>query len=213
MMIRRTLLAICLAAGVIAGPARAEVKSLVVAGGCFWCVESDFDKVAGVVGTTSGYAGGTMENPTYRNHSGHREVVKIDYDSTVTDYATLVATFLRTIDPTDGDGQFCDRGHSYTPAIHAATPEELAAAMAAVADAQLTIGGPLAIPVEGAVRFWEAEDYHQNYWQSQEKQLTRFGLVTRAEAYKGYREGCGRDRRVRQVWGDEAYKGVDKAGH
>ena len=212
-MIRRMFLAIALAASALAGTAHAETRSLVVAGGCFWCVESDFDKVAGVLGTTSGYAGGKMENPTYRNHSGHREVVRIDYDDTVTDYATLVATFLRTIDPTDGAGQFCDRGHSYSPAIHAATPEEMAAAIAAVADAQLTIGGPLAVPVEGAVKFWEAEDYHQNYWQSQEKQLTRFGIVTRAEAYKGYREGCGRDRRVRQVWGEEAYKGVDKAGH
>ncbi len=209
-MFRRTLLGLALTISAFSFPvaAQAETKSLIVAGGCFWCVESDFDKVAGVVGTTSGYAGGKMESPTYGNHEGHREVVKIDYDSTVTDYATLVSTFLRTIDPLDGEGQFCDRGYAYTPAIHAETPEEAAAAMAAVADAQLTIGGPLAIPVEGAVKFWVAEDYHQNYYRSEETQLTRFGIITRAKAYVKYRDACGRDKRVKQVWGAEAYKGV-----
>jgi peptide-methionine (S)-S-oxide reductase len=187
----------------------AESRTVIVAGGCFWCVESDFDHVKGVTDAVSGYAGGDMDNPTYRNHGNHREVVQITYDPAIIDYKTLVSTFLRTIDPTDAGGQFCDRGHSYSTAIHAATPEEKAAAMAAITEAGAALGKAIATPVEGATKFWIAEDYHQNYAKSQEKQLTRFGYVTRAEAYKGYRKGCGRDERVKQIWGGQAYQGVD----
>lgn len=210
-MFRNFVAAALFATSVLTVPAQAETKSLIVAGGCFWCVESDFDKMQGVTSTTSGYGGGDMANPTYRNHGNHREVVKVEYDSDVTDYKTLVTNFLRTIDPTDGGGQFCDRGRSYTPAIHAMTPDEKAAADAAVADAAAALGQKLAVPVEGAANFTIAEEYHQDYYKSQVKQLTRFGLVSRAEAYKGYRKGCGRDARVKQVWGDMAYTGV--AGH
>ncbi|MEM9586631.1 MAG: peptide-methionine (S)-S-oxide reductase MsrA [Planctomycetota bacterium] len=187
-----------------------ETKSLIVAGGCFWCVESDFDHVKGVVATTSGYAGGKMQNPTYKNHRGHREVLKIDYDPAKTDYNTLVTTFLRTIDPIDPRGQFCDRGHSYTTAIHAATDEERTTAEAALNAAADQLGKKLAVAIEGPVKFWRAEDYHQNYWQSQTLQLTRFGLVTRATAYKGYRRDCGREARVKKVWGSDAYRGVER---
>lgn len=210
-MIRTLILAALMSTAAFTSSANAEEKSLIVAGGCFWCVESDFDKVKGVTDAVSGYAGGSMENPSYRNHGNHREVVKITYDSNVTDYKTLVTTFLRTIDPTDGGGQFCDRGRSYEPAIHAATPVEKAAAMEAVAEAEAVLGKALATPVEGEVKFWVAEDYHQNYYKSEEKQVTRFGVITRADAYVRYREACGRDKRVKAVWGDEAYKGVDKA--
>ncbi|WP_306120590.1 MULTISPECIES: peptide-methionine (S)-S-oxide reductase MsrA [unclassified Roseitalea] len=192
-------------------PAKAETKSLVVAGGCFWCVEADFDKVEGVLATTSGYAGGQMDDPTYRNHGRHREVVRIDYDADVTDYRTLVDIFLRTIDPLDAGGQFCDRGRSYETAIHAATEAEKKAAMEAVNEASEILGQPVVTPVEGAVTFWEAEDYHQDYYLSDERQITRFGIITRADAYKKYRQACGRDERVRDIWGDEAYRGVDKA--
>ncbi|MCR9121503.1 MAG: peptide-methionine (S)-S-oxide reductase MsrA [Phyllobacteriaceae bacterium] len=208
--IRATFLAAALATGAMTGAAQAETRSLIVAGGCFWCVESDFDHVAGVVSTTSGYAGGEMQNPTYRNHGRHREVVKIDYDSSVTDYRTLIDIFLRTVDPLDAGGQFCDRGRSYETAIHAANDAEKAAALEAVNVASQTLGQTVVTPVEGPVTFWEAEDYHQDYYLSQERQLTRFGYVTRAEAYKGYRKGCGRDERVKQIWGAEAYRGVDK---
>lgn len=191
-------------------PAQAETKSLVVAGGCFWCVESDFDHMEGVIATTSGYGGGDMQNPTYRDHGNHREVVKIDYDDTKTDYRTLVTQFLRTIDVTDAGGQFCDRGHSYTTAIHAATDEEAKIARDAIAEAEKELGKEIVTPVEGKATFWPAEDYHQNYYKSQVKQLTRFGYVTRERAYKGYRKGCGRDQRVQDVWGDQAYRGVHK---
>jgi len=193
-------------------PAQAEIKSLVVAGGCFWCVESDFDHMDGVVATTSGYGGGEMKNPTYRDHGEHREVVKVDYDDTKTDYGTLVSQFLRTIDVTDAGGQFCDRGHSYTTAIHAGNDAEAKIAREAVAEAQTSLGKEIVTPVEGPATFWKAEDYHQDYYMSDDRILSRFGLVTKAKAYKGYRKGCGRDARVRELWGDQAFMGMHKAG-
>ncbi|TCD15910.1 peptide-methionine (S)-S-oxide reductase MsrA [Oricola cellulosilytica] len=211
-MIRSMISAAILAISAFSPPALAETKALVVAGGCFWCVESDFDHVRGVTGTTSGYAGGTMKNPTYRNHGKHREVVRIDYDGTVTDYRTLVSTFLRTMDPTDAGGQFCDRGRSYSSAIHAATDEERRIAQEEVARARKALGRDIATPVEGEATFYRAEDYHQNYYMSEVRQLTRFGLVTRARAYKSYRKACGRDARVKQLWGREAYTGVVRNG-
>ncbi|MFZ2100319.1 MAG: peptide-methionine (S)-S-oxide reductase MsrA [Oricola sp.] len=211
-MKRRAALFLSLAILAAPLPAGAATKSLVVAGGCFWCVESDFDHVDGVTATTSGYAGGDMPNPTYQDHGNHREAVKIDYDDTKTDYRTLVTIFLRTIDVTDDGGQFCDRGHSYTTAIHADDDAETRAAREAVAEAEKELGRKIVTPVEGTANFWPAEDYHQGYYMSRERTLTRFGYVTRAEAYKGYRKGCGRDARVRAVWGDEAYQGVHKEG-
>jgi len=209
--LKTAALAFALAAASLgAVPAQAATKSLVVAGGCFWCVESDFDHMEGVVATTSGYGGGEVQNPTYRNHGNHREVVKVDYDDTKTDYRTLVTQFLRTIDVTDAGGQFCDRGHSYTTAVHAATVEEAEIAREVIAEAENELGQKIVTPVEEAATFWPAEDYHQDYYLSEERQLTRFGYVTRAKAYKGYREGCGRDQRVRDVWGEQAYRGVHK---
>jgi peptide-methionine (S)-S-oxide reductase len=181
--LKKAVFALSLAlAALSAAPAGAGTKSLVVAGGCFWCVESDFDHMDGVIATTSGYAGGDMQNPTYRDHGNHREAVKVDYDDTKTDYRTLITQFLRTIDVTDAGGQFCDRGHSYTTAIHAADAEEAKIARAAIAEAEQQLGHKIVTPVEGPAQFWKAEDYHQNYYLSQVRQLTRFGFVTRAEA-------------------------------
>ena len=208
---RTAILAGLMSMSAFVATAQAETKSLIVAGGCFWCVEKDFDHVEGVVGTTSGYAGGEMRDPTYRNHGRHREVVRIDYDSTVTDYATLVRTFLRTVDPLDAGGQFCDRGRSYETTIHAADDAEKKAALEAVNEATAYLGQPIVTPVEGPVTFWRAEDYHQDYYLSQEGRITRFGFLTRADAYKRYRAACGRDQRVREVWGDQAYEGVSHA--
>jgi len=194
----RVFAAFALASAVFAPlPAMAETRSLIVAGGCFWCVEKDFDHVPGVVATTSGYSGGTMENPTYRNHEGHREVVRIDYDPAKTDYATLVTVFFRSIDPTDDGGQFCDRGHAYTTAVTYTTDEEKAVAEKAKADAAAALGQPIVTPVEKAGTFWQAEDYHQDYYK---KNPIRY-------AY--YRGGCGRDARVEQVWGKAAHQGIE----
>ena len=113
----------------------ASADTAIFAGGCFWCVESDFDAVPGVTSTVSGYIGGKTDNPTYRNHSatGHREAVKIDYDPAKVSYEQLVSTFFRTIDPVDANGQFCDRGHSYSTAVYALDKKQAAAAMASPA--------------------------------------------------------------------------------
>ncbi|MDZ7823821.1 MAG: peptide-methionine (S)-S-oxide reductase MsrA [Ahrensia sp.] len=188
--------------------ANAETKTIVLAGGCFWCVESDFDTVKGVTKTTSGFAGGTSADPTYKNHAGHREVVKIEYDSTLTDYKTLVTTFLRTIDPTDGGGQFCDRGASYAPGLFASNAEEKKIAEAVLAEASAELGKKLPVPVLTTINFGAADAYHLDYYKSSEKVVTRFGIIKKADAYKKYRAGCGRDAGVRAVWGDKAYAGV-----
>lgn len=215
---RRTIARMALAAGIAMGMvpqvAAAETQTALFAGGCFWCVESDMDAVAGVKSTISGYAGGETANPTYHDYGsgGHREVVKVEFDPEEVSYRTLVDIFLRTIDVTDDGGQFCDRGHSYSTAIHALDEAQAKAAREAVADAEKTLGRRIVTPVEGPARFWAAEDYHQGYYMSDVRQLTRFGYVTRAAAYKGYRKGCGRDARVRAVWGNEAFKGVRHGG-
>ena len=188
----------------------AHSEAAIFAGGCFWCVESDLEAVPGVRSVMSGYAGGKTANPTYQTYhdGGHREVVAVDFDETRISYRQLTDIFLRTIDVTDGNGQFCDRGHGYSPVIHAVSPEQEKAAKEAVADAAKLLGKELAVPVEGKATFTAAESYHQNYYKSDKVQLTRFGLVKQSDAYKGYREGCGRDVRVKAVWGSEAYKGV-----
>ncbi len=204
-------LAIATGAGLYA-PAQAETA--IFAGGCFWCVESDLEKLPGVRDVQSGYAGGTTDHPTYKNHyrGNHREVVQVDFDETKLSYRDLVDIFLRTIDVTDAGGQFCDRGRSYTTVIHALTDAQAKAAKAAISEANSQLGGKVVTPVEGPAKFWIAEDYHQNYYKSSERTLTRFGYVTRAKAYKGYRKGCGRDARVKQVWGADAYKGLPNHG-
>ncbi|MBN7757114.1 peptide-methionine (S)-S-oxide reductase MsrA [Nitratireductor aquimarinus] len=194
----------------VSQPASAEKQTAIFAGGCFWCVEADFDKVPGVLDTVSGYAGGRTENPTYRNYAsgGHREVVKIDFDDAKVSYDRLLEIFFRSVDPTDAGGQFCDRGESYSTAVYALNDKQKAAAEKAKEEANAALGGAVVTPVLGAATFWPAEDYHQNYYQSDERILSRFGLVKKKDAYKGYRKGCGRDARVEQVWGDAAFTGI-----
>ncbi|MEM7099078.1 MAG: peptide-methionine (S)-S-oxide reductase MsrA [Pseudomonadota bacterium] len=164
--------------------------SLVVAGGCFWCVESDFEKLPGVGDVISGYAGGASQSPTYQSHADHLEVVQIPYDKNQSTYRQLVDYLLRHIDPLDAGGQFCDRGHSYTTAVFYSTPAEKLAAEEAVAQAQELLGAPVATKVIALDKFWRAEEYHQDYYK---KNPIR---------YKYYRNGCGRDQRVAQVWGN-----------
>jgi peptide-methionine (S)-S-oxide reductase len=212
-MLRRSLLAAAFsltAMVAVSQPASAEKQTAIFAGGCFWCVEADFDKVPGVLDTVSGYAGGSTENPTYRTYSsgGHREVVKIDFDDAKVSYDRLLEIFFRSVDPTDAGGQFCDRGESYSTAVYTLDDAQKAAAEKAKQEANAALGGKVVTPVLGAVKFWPAEDYHQNYYQSDERILSRFGLVKKKDAYKGYREGCGRDARVRQVWGEAAFTGI-----
>ncbi|MBO9420211.1 peptide-methionine (S)-S-oxide reductase MsrA [Labrenzia sp. R4_2] len=193
-------------------PANAETA--VFAGGCFWCVESDLEQLSGVRDVVSGYAGGTTQNPTYKNYErgGHREVVQVDFDETKISYGELLAIFLRTVDVTDSGGQFCDRGFGYSTAIHPLNAAQEKAAKQEVAKAEKALGRKVVTPIEDAAVFWPAEDYHQGYYKSNQRTLTRFGYLTRADAYKGYRKACGRDARVKQVWGSEAFKGLPQAG-
>ena len=172
----------------------------IFAGGCFWCIEKDFEHVKGVTDVVSGYTGGTNDNPTYKNHTkfGHREVVKITYDDSKVSYDTLLSIFFRTVDPTDGGGQFCDRGHSYTTAVYALNGEQLEAAKKAKADAKAALKRPIATEITMAAPFTASEDYHQDYYKKS------------AARYKYYRWACGRDKRVKALWGDMAYKGVNK---
>jgi peptide-methionine (S)-S-oxide reductase len=187
-----------LAAGLfMPGPAvSAETQVAIFAGGCFWCVESDFDYVPGVISTTSGYSGGTLQNPTYQNHEGHREVVKIEFDPARTSFDKLVNVFFRSVDPTDDGGQFCDRGHAYTTAIYVTDKAQKAAAEKAKAEAEAALGRPIVTPIEPARTFWQAEGYHLDYYK---KNPLR---------YKYYRSACGRDARLEELWGEAALQGI-----
>lgn len=193
------------AAAVLSLSASAQAETAVFAGGCFWCVETDFDKIKGVTETISGYAGGSKSNPTYEDHEGYTEAVRITFDENTISFDEMVNRFLRTIDVTDGDGQFCDQGPSYVPAIFVMSDAQRLAAEKAVATAEKTLGQKLAVPVLPFTSFGPAEDYHQNYHQGENRVFTRFGWIRQSDAYARYRKACGRDARVKEVWGDEAY--------
>lgn len=168
------------------------------AGGCFWCMETDFDKVPGVVSTTSGYTGGTVANPSYKavsaGGSGHLEAVQIVYDPSVVTYQRLLDVFWRNIDPTDAGGQFCDRGESYRSAIFTANAAEAAAANASRAELAKSkrLGGPIATEIRPAGAFYPAETYHQDF------------AKRNPVKYSFYRYRCGRDARLKSIWGEEA---------
>lgn len=205
-MLRSLLLSTTLAMAFLAAPAvYAADETAIIAGGCFWCVEKDMDHVKGVKSTVSGYAGGTKKNPTYESHEGYTEGVKVVFDNSVISYEALIAHFLRTIDVTDGEGQFCDRGPSYIPALFPLDEKQKKAASAALKAAEKDLGAPTAVLLSDNANFYDAEDYHQNYYLGEKRVLSRFGLVKQSDAYAGYRKGCGRDARVKQLWGDKAF--------
>lgn len=197
-------LAIALALG-LSGAAMAKTEKAIVAGGCFWCVESDFEGVRGVIDVVSGYTGGDSANPTYKSHKGHYEAVEITFDNSVISYADLIAKFLRSVDVLDAGGQFCDRGEAYRTAIFVLDKGQKQAALAAVAEAEAVLGKKVVTPVKAAKTFWIAEDYHQDYYKGTGIILTRAGPKKQSNAYKFYRESCGRDARVKAVWGSEAF--------
>jgi peptide-methionine (S)-S-oxide reductase len=178
------------------GGAAAEQKSAVFAGGCFWCVEEAFDKVPGVTATTSGYTGGSIENPTYEQVSsggtGHFEVVKVDYDDAKVSYEALLDVFWKNVDPFDARGQFCDKGSQYLSAVFVAGDAEKALAEASKTDVAAKFNEPIATPILPAATFYPAEGYHQNFH------------VTNAARYKFYKFGCGRAQRLQEIWGDPA---------
>jgi peptide-methionine (S)-S-oxide reductase len=196
----RMVLAVVLA---LAGSAQAETA--IVAGGCFWCVESDFEAVKGVSEVVSGYTGGDLQNPTYKNHEGHLEAVQITFDPAVISYDELVAKFLRSVDVLDAGGQFCDRGDAYRTAIFVQDAGQQKAAKVAVAEAEAALGQKIVTPIRQAGTFWIAEDYHQDYYKGSNIVLTRAGPKSQANAYKFYRKACGRDARVKELWGKQAF--------
>ena len=181
--------------------ARAEERTADFAGGCFWCIESDYAKLEGVKDVVSGFTGGSLPNPSYRgNHEGHYEAVRVTYDSDVVSYEELLRYFWRHIDPLDAGGQFCDRGFSYQSAIFVSNDRERAAAEASLAEVDaLFPQQDVATVILPAGRFWPVEDYHQDY---AEKNPLR---------YKYYRWNCGRDQRVEALWGDKDW-GVGATG-
>ena len=184
--------------------ASGETETATFAGGCFWCVESDFDTVAGVLRTTSGYTSGKLQNPTYRQVSaggtGHREAVEIEYDPKRIAYSELLDIFWRSVDPTDAGGQFCDRGESYATAIFTHSPQQHSQALASKLsiDQAGILPKPIATTVESASAFYPAEGYHQDYY-------TKSPI-----RYRFYRFSCGRDARVEELWGDQAMRGIGK---
>jgi peptide-methionine (S)-S-oxide reductase len=211
----------------VAGDAPAEASESAAqatfAGGCFWCMEPPFDELEGVQSTVSGFAGGEVVDPSYEQvasgRTDHREVVQVTYDPRRISYTRLLEVYWHNVDPVDGDGQFCDRGHQYSPAIFAhndeqealarASLERLAAALVgsdATGDGEAASGagnraaaaggsGPgarVAVDIEPLEAFYRAEDYHQDFYQKN------------PDRYYSYREGCARDDRLREVWGDAA---------
>lgn len=190
------------------GTASAATQSIVIAGGCFWCVESDFDSVDGVIETTSGYTGGTSKDPDYKAVSsgkgGHYEAVRIDFDPDRVTLRTLLDKFFRSVDPTDPGGQFCDRGKSYRTAIFVSDEGQQTVAEASRSAAEAALGMDIVTPIEPAGPFYKAEARHQDYYLGQNRVITRFGVIKQADAYKRYRKACGRDQRVKELWGDQA---------
>jgi peptide-methionine (S)-S-oxide reductase len=175
---------------------QAETQTAILAGGCFWCVESDFDKLEGVLKTTSGYSGGTIDHPTYQNYHDnipgkepHVEVVAIEYDDEKLTYAALLNYYFRHIDPTDKDGQFCDRGPAYRPVIYYQDEQERETARKVSTDIETLIDKKVNVEILLATEFWPAEDYHQNYY------------TKNPVRYKYYRWRCGRDQRVEELFG------------
>jgi peptide-methionine (S)-S-oxide reductase len=168
------------------------------AGGCFWCVESDFDKIPGVISTTSGYTGGHTDKPSYQQVSshttGHAEAVEVVYDPAKVSYDRLLAYYWHTIDPTVKDQQFCDHGSPYRTVIFAHNEEQMKAALAsrAALETSKPFKEHIVTEIISATTFYPAEDYHQDYYK---KNPIR---------YKYYRNSCGRDSRLQQLWGDQA---------
>jgi peptide-methionine (S)-S-oxide reductase len=177
-----------------------KLSKAIFAGGCFWCVEADFDKVPGVVSTTSGYSGGKLANPTYQQVSsgatGHAEVVQVVFDPDKVSYKILVDYFWRTIDPTTRDQQFCDMGSPYRSAIYPLDADQLRIAKASLADLQKSkpFKQPVVTEIALAGAFYPAEDYHQDYH------------LKNPLRYNYYKSGCGRVARLTELWGDLAGK-------
>ena len=198
------LLSMVLGALLLVSPAAAfaEQQSAVLAGGCFWCMESDLEKLPGVISVESGYSGGSVSEPTYNQVSaettGHQEVVEVLFDSAKITYPKLLQSYWRNVDPLDGAGQFCDRGDSYRPVIFTSGDQQNSEALASQSAAASELGvseSALKVEIKPLEKFWPAEDYHQNF------------AELNSVKYKYYRWACGRDKRLDEVWDDQARSG------
>ena len=184
-----------IAFSIFINPIGTLAEELILAGGCFWCLEHDLESLKGITFVQSGYSGGNLQNPTYENHEGHQEVVIVNYDSKLVSLPEILRLYLRNIDPLDGKGQFCDRGDSYRPVIFYKDSIEKSDAENALFSASNELRVPLekiSVELKSRGQFWLAEDYHQDFAERNELK------------YKFYRFSCGRDQKLDKLWGDNA---------
>ena len=188
-------LSLIIAFSIFINPVNTQAEELILAGGCFWCLEHDLESSKGINLVQSGYSGGNLQNPTYENHEGHQEVVLVNYDSELVSFSEILRLYLRNIDPLDGNGQFCDRGDSYRPVIFFKDATEESDAK----DALISTSNELRVPLEkisvelkSKGQFWLAEEYHQDFAEKNELK------------YKFYRFSCGRDQKLDKLWEDNA---------
>ena len=185
--------------GALAQTPPATTAKATFAGGCFWCMEPPFDKLDGVISTTSGYTGGAKVKPTYEEVSagstGHAEAVQVEYDPKKVSYEKLLDVFWHNVDPTQKDGQFCDHGSQYRTGIfvHDAEQKRLADASKAALGKSKPFKGDIVTEIVPATTFYPAEEYHQDYY------------IKNPLRYKLYRTGCGRDARLKEVWGTDGH--------
>jgi len=188
-------LPLIIALSIFINPVNAFAEELILAGGCFWCLEHDLESLKGINFVQSGYSGGVSQDPTYENHEGHQEVVLVDYDSRLVTLPEILRIYFRNIDPLDGKGQFCDRGDSYRPVIFFKDEMEESDAKNAILSASNELRVPLekiSVELKSKGKFWLAEEYHQDFAERNELK------------YKFYRYSCGRDQRLDKLWGGNA---------
>ena len=176
-------------------PFEAYADEIILAGGCFWCLEHDLEYLDGVDFVKSGYSGGDLNNPSYENHDGHQEVVLVNYDPKIVSLDKILRVYLRNIDPLDGKGQFCDRGDSYRPVIFYQNSAEENQSNIALISASKELNVPIEeikVEIKAKNKFWIAENYHQDYADNNEFK------------YKFYRYSCGRDKRLVELWGENS---------
>ena len=189
------LFSLIIAFSLAVAPINTFAEEVILAGGCFWCLEHDLESLNGINSVVSGYSGGDLKNPTYKNHDGHQEVVLVSFDSQVVNLSEILRLYFRNIDPLDGGGQFCDRGDSYRPVIFFDNSNEEKEVNEALISASKELGVPLEnifVDLKPKGQFWIAEDYHQNF------------ANRNALKYKLYRYSCGRDQKLDKLWGDNA---------
>ena len=184
-----------IAFSILVNPINTFAEEVVLAGGCFWCLEHDLESLRGINSVKSGYSGGDLQLPTYENHDGHQEVVLVNYDSEIVSLSEIYRLYFRNIDPLDGEGQFCDRGNSYRPVIFFENLDEKNEAIKSLLSASNELGvnlDQINVELKPKSKFWEAEEYHQDFANRNELK------------YKFYRFSCGRDQQLDKLWKENA---------